>query len=141
MFNRKKKNNKGFTLVELLVVIAIIGILAVVAVPSLMKNIDKSKAVQVTSNINAIKTEILSEYADGKTYDEIIAASTTIVGIVPANEIKAGESYSIEENKTKGVDIVVTTTAASDVLGRVKAQFIKDATDDAVTEVKINVAN
>ena len=30
---KKKRNNKGFTLVELLVVIAIIGILAVVAVP------------------------------------------------------------------------------------------------------------
>ena len=41
--NNKKKNNKGFTLVELLVVIAIIGILAVVAVPALFKNIEKGK--------------------------------------------------------------------------------------------------
>ena len=43
---KKKKNNKGFTLVELLVVIAIIGVLAVVAVPSLFKQIDKAKVQQ-----------------------------------------------------------------------------------------------
>ncbi len=43
----KKKNNKGFTLVELLVVIAIIGILAVVAVPALFKNIEKGKIAEL----------------------------------------------------------------------------------------------
>ena len=47
----KKKNNKGFTLVELLVVIAIIGILAVVAVPALFKNIEKGKVAELESVI------------------------------------------------------------------------------------------
>lgn len=60
----KKKNNKGFTLVELLVVIAIIGILAVVAVPSLFKQIDKSKAGDITATIDSIKAAETAYYAD-----------------------------------------------------------------------------
>ena len=60
----KKKNNKGFTLVELLVVIAIIGILAVVAVPALFKNIEKGKVADLESDISAIRSAALSVYAD-----------------------------------------------------------------------------
>lgn len=60
----KKKNNKGFTLVELLVVIAIIGILAVVAVPALFKNIEKGKIADLEADISAIRSAALSVYAD-----------------------------------------------------------------------------
>ena len=61
---KKKKNNKGFTLVELLVVIAIIGILAVVAVPALFKNIEKGKVADLEADISAIRSAALSVYAD-----------------------------------------------------------------------------
>ena len=64
----KKKNNKGFTLVELLVVIAIIGILAVVAVPALFKNIEKGKVAELEADISAIRSAALSYYADKGTY-------------------------------------------------------------------------
>ena len=63
MFN-KKKNNKGFTLVELLVVIAIIGILAVVALPALFKNIDKAKVADLEADISAIKSATISYTTD-----------------------------------------------------------------------------
>ena len=69
MLNRKK-NNKGFTLVELLVVIAIIGILAVVAVPALFKNIEKGKVADLESDISAIRSAALSYYADTSTMPE-----------------------------------------------------------------------
>ena len=65
---KKKKNNKGFTLVELLVVIAIIGILAVVAVPALFKNIEKGKVADLESDISAIKSAVLSYYTDNSEY-------------------------------------------------------------------------
>ena len=64
----KKKNNKGFTLVELLVVIAIIGILAVVAVPALFKNIEKGKVADLEGDISAIRSAALSYYADNSAY-------------------------------------------------------------------------
>ena len=61
----KKKNNKGFTLVELLVVIAIIGVLAVLAVPSLFRNIEKTKVAELEADISAIKSSVLTNYSDG----------------------------------------------------------------------------
>ena len=74
MLNRKK-NNKGFTLVELLVVIAIIGILAVVAVPALFKNIEKGKIADLEADISAIRSAALSVYADTS-----VMPTETIVG-------------------------------------------------------------
>lgn len=73
----KKKNNKGFTLVELLVVIAIIGILAVVAVPALFKNIEKGKVAELESDISAIRSAALSYYADNGTYPNEFVALTS----------------------------------------------------------------
>ena len=64
----RKKNNKGFTLVELLVVIAIIGILAVVAVPALFKNIEKGKVADLESDISAIRSSVLSYYTNNSEY-------------------------------------------------------------------------
>ncbi len=61
---KKLHKDKGFTLVELLVVIAIIGILAVVAVPALFKSIYKSKISEVEADYNAIRSAVLSYYAE-----------------------------------------------------------------------------
>ncbi|MGL5714481.1 MAG: type II secretion system protein [Paraclostridium sp.] len=66
--NSKVKNKKGFTLVELLVVIAIIGILAVVAVPALFKNIGKAKVADTTADYNTIKSATLSLYSEGNEF-------------------------------------------------------------------------
>ncbi|CEQ02266.1 type IV pilin protein [Paraclostridium sordellii] len=64
-----KKGDSGFTLIELLVVIAIIGILAVVDLPALFKNINKAKIAKVESNYNAIKTAELNYYAENNAFE------------------------------------------------------------------------
>ena len=68
----RKNNSKGFTLVELLVVIAIIGILSVVAVPTLFKNIEKAKVVSLEADINTIKSAVRSVYADSGEFQDLI---------------------------------------------------------------------
>ena len=135
---KKKKNNKGFTLVELLVVIAIIGILAVVAVPSLFKQIDKSKATQVVSNLKAAETEVLSEYANGVSIADIgamgIGTSASYTDgtlpagknvIVPDLKQAAGETYKVS---SAGKEVYVTVTSNNNTILKIVADQYKTGT-------------
>ena len=109
----KKKNNKGFTLVELRVVIAIIGILAVVAVPALFKNIEKGKVADLESDISAIRSAVLSYYTNNSEYP-IDPGENKTIGETSSNDdkppiltqdkktaISGGESLETEDNKPK----------------------------------------
>lgn len=50
---KKRRNDKGFTLVELIVVLVILAILAAILVPALLGYIDKAKEKQITTNAEA----------------------------------------------------------------------------------------
>ena len=56
MKKMSQKNNKGFSLVELIVVVAIMAVLIGVLVPTLVKNVEKSKKQKDRNAIEEIRT-------------------------------------------------------------------------------------
>ena len=124
---RKRKNNKGFTLVELLVVMSIMGILAILAIPSLLKNINKAKATQVVTNINAIEKVVVSQYTSGEIISNI--EKNTVESLVTDLKVADAETYEFDRATTNEVDIKVTTSNKV-ILDYIKSTFGAKATMD-----------
>jgi type IV pilus assembly protein PilA len=72
--NRKKKNDEGFTLIELLVVVIIIGVLAAIALPSLLGQISKAKQAEGKNNIGAINRAQQAFFLEGNAFATTVQA-------------------------------------------------------------------
>lgn len=102
MKKMSQKNNKGFSLVELIVVVAIMAVLMGILVPTLVKNVEKSKKQKDASAIEEIRSTMVTTLAD-PTYSDIEATivydGTTIDVDTPKN-ISAVEPITDAEVKT-----------------------------------------
>ena len=85
LFNRKKKDNKGFTLVELVIVIAILAILVGLLAPQYTKYVEKSRKAADASNLDNIVTAFKVAAADpdydidADTYDIVMTTTKTTI--------------------------------------------------------------
>lgn len=77
----KKLNTKGFTLIELLAVITIMGVLMMVAIPSVTRTIENSRRdtyANITKEyINAVRNAVLADNIECKVGDQDLLASGT----------------------------------------------------------------
>lgn len=64
----------GFTLTELLIVVIILGILATLALPMLVKTIEKAKVGEAISNLNLIRTGQKIYFLEYSTFSGDIAS-------------------------------------------------------------------
>ncbi|HPX11547.1 MAG TPA: prepilin-type N-terminal cleavage/methylation domain-containing protein [Syntrophales bacterium] len=93
---RKKRGEKGFTLIELMIVIAIIGILAAIAIPQFAQYRARGYMSAVRSDVKNCYTAAMAYFADNP------AATTLSIDNCEANGYQP----------TTGVTITVTSGAA-----------------------------
>ncbi len=71
------KMKKGFTLLELLIVVVIIGVLALIAAPTLLNATDQAKNGAVRANVSAAASSVTSRFALN-TNDSATAVATDV---------------------------------------------------------------
>ncbi|RLB77375.1 MAG: pilus assembly protein [Deltaproteobacteria bacterium] len=67
-FLRRKRGQKGFTLIELMIVIAIIGVLAAIAIPQFSAYRTRSFNSAALSDLRNFKTTMETDYVDNQQY-------------------------------------------------------------------------
>lgn len=120
------KNNKGFTLVELLVVIAILGIVIVIAVPSvqgvnnLIRNNMLDKKVEIIEEAAIMLGQDMkgSVIASEKTYKTFPCKRIVISSLVPNYLDKDNENECLKEDSTDTVGCIVDPSDESKYLDK-----------------------
>ena len=146
LFNRKKKDNKGFTLVELVIVVAILAILVGLLAPQYTKYVEKSRKSADVSNLENLVTSFKTAAADGSTN---IAAGTYAIEVTTtgssAGAGTATEPYTVTANTD--LESLLGSFAGSDwkntKLKSAKWTAAEDGSGDALTRIsaQIVVAN
>ena len=93
---QKRKNNKGFSLVELIVVVAIMAVLIGVLVPTLVRNVEKSKKQKDISTVEEVRNQLTIALADEK-YSSLSGTITCDNGKIELNSKSNAAIPSIGE--------------------------------------------
>ena len=137
-------NNKGFSLVELVVVVAIMAVLMAVLVPTLIRNVEKTRLQKDKSAIAEIHHSIELAIADEEYLNALASTSgaTASNGVITVEELfdnkdddadKDGDQLAAEVVGAVGTTIKLTSKMKEDCT--VKVVHMDTATGEVVLEV------
>jgi general secretion pathway protein G len=76
---RARERRKGFTLIELLIVVAVIGILASIALPSMLSALSRSRQKRTMADLRSLATAIEQYNIDHSMYP-VLASESALAG-------------------------------------------------------------
>jgi type IV pilus assembly protein PilA len=117
----KKQNNEGFTLIELLVVIIIVGILAAIALPSFLTQVNRARASEGVNNVGALIRAQQVERLEATGY---AAALTDVDAKITGNYY----TYSFANNTATSVNVLTENIQADVKL--VSGRIVSDTNSD-----------
>lgn len=143
-------NNKGFSLVELIVVVAIMAVLMAVLVPTLIRNVEKTRVQKDKSAIAEIHHSTELAIADEEYINATVSASGASVsgGLITVADLfankaddadKDGDALAKEVSDAVGTTIKLTSKMKNDCT--VKIVHMDTATGKVVFEVESDKAN
>ncbi|AFA47009.1 type II secretion system protein [Acetobacterium woodii] len=138
LFNRIKKNKKGFTLVEIIVVLVILAILAAFTIPTMLGFVNDAKGKALIAEAREVyvaSQAIATEYiASGKT---IAATDLNSKSVEPATAGASLQMQTYLKNDLKISDVDITKAADSPKPSDDDAAWLVtfDGTTGKVTEI------
>lgn len=107
-FSEKIKNNKGFSLVELIVVVAIMAVLMAVLVPTLVRNVEKTRVQKDKNAIAEVRQAVITAMAQEQFQD---AAASTAGATVTSGKFNLADLFdSADGSKGKALAAEVEAT-------------------------------
>jgi general secretion pathway protein G len=112
-----RKGERGFTLVELMIVMTIIGILAVIAIPSYIRAVQKAKEAVLREDLHTMRTAIDSYTVDKEkapdTLDDLVQAG--YLKTIPKDPMTSSTDTWITNQSDTMTDINETQGGMDDV--------------------------